>query len=308
MDLRRLRALVAVVDHGSFTAAARATHTVQSNVSSHVAQLEAELDAVLIDRATGLATPEGEVVVARARAIQRELAAVDADLAAMTGIARGPANVGIIGTTARWLTPLVLDGLAAAAPEVDLTVSDGSSHSLIDRLHNRELDLAVVGLPLDPSDATITPLFSEDYALVVPNGNRLSDQPDPLDAATVASQPILLPPARTSIRREIDAWFAQHRVTPIIQAEIDGLRLLTSLCFAGYGPGIVPATAIPGWIQGEWTARTLAGIGRRRVGLARRRRGQPTMAATAAGAAVIAAVARFGPEVTGVHLAGSDNT
>ena len=43
MDLRQLAALIAVADHRSFSAAARALHTVQSNVSAHVARLEREL-------------------------------------------------------------------------------------------------------------------------------------------------------------------------------------------------------------------------------------------------------------------------
>ena len=42
MDLRQLSALLAVADHGTFSAAARALHTVQSNVSTHVARLERE--------------------------------------------------------------------------------------------------------------------------------------------------------------------------------------------------------------------------------------------------------------------------
>ena len=43
MDLRQLGALVAVADHRSFSAAARSLHTVQSNVSTHIARLEREL-------------------------------------------------------------------------------------------------------------------------------------------------------------------------------------------------------------------------------------------------------------------------
>ena len=58
MDLRQLAAVVAVADHRSFSAAARALHTVQSNVSTHVARLEKELGATLIDRATGRPTKE----------------------------------------------------------------------------------------------------------------------------------------------------------------------------------------------------------------------------------------------------------
>ena len=56
MDLRQLNALLAVAEHGGFSAAARALHTVQSNVSTHVARLEKELGATLIDRATGRPT------------------------------------------------------------------------------------------------------------------------------------------------------------------------------------------------------------------------------------------------------------
>ena len=53
MDLRQLAALTAVAEAGSFSAAARRLHTVQSNVSTHVARLEAELGATLVDRSTG---------------------------------------------------------------------------------------------------------------------------------------------------------------------------------------------------------------------------------------------------------------
>ena len=60
MDLRQLNALLAVADTGSFSAAARSLHTVQSNVSTHVARLERELDAILVDRATGSLTEEGD--------------------------------------------------------------------------------------------------------------------------------------------------------------------------------------------------------------------------------------------------------
>ena len=76
MDLRQLAALTAVADHHSFSAAARALHTVQSNVSTHVARLERELGATLVDRATGQLTEAGELVVVRARRVQAELEAL----------------------------------------------------------------------------------------------------------------------------------------------------------------------------------------------------------------------------------------
>src|SRR5256885_14166355 len=105
MDLRQLAALVAVAEHGTFSAAADLLHTVQSNVSTHVARLERELGAALVDRAAGRLTEEGEAVVARARRIQGELAALAADVASMRDEGAGPARVGVIGTIRRWLAP-----------------------------------------------------------------------------------------------------------------------------------------------------------------------------------------------------------
>src|SRR5438445_329698 len=90
MDLRQLGALVAVADHRSFSAAADALHTVQSNVSTHVARLERELGATLVDRAAGQLTVEGEAVVARARRVGAELEALVSAVAALRPAAVGP--------------------------------------------------------------------------------------------------------------------------------------------------------------------------------------------------------------------------
>ena len=113
MDLRQLRALVAVADHASFSAAARSLHTVQSNVSTHIARLERELGVILVERSTGKLTVEGEAVVERARRIEAELQAIDADLASNAGEVRGVVRMGVIGTTARWLVPALLRELSA---------------------------------------------------------------------------------------------------------------------------------------------------------------------------------------------------
>ena len=58
MDRKQLKTLIAVVEQRSFSGAARALGTVQSNVSAHVARLERELGAELVDRATTTATAE----------------------------------------------------------------------------------------------------------------------------------------------------------------------------------------------------------------------------------------------------------
>ena len=102
MDIRQLNALVAVVDTGSFSAAAQSLHTVQSNISTHIARLEQELSVSLIDRRTGVLTEEGALVVERARRVQTELESISLDVKALHTEVSGIVRLGVIGTTGRW--------------------------------------------------------------------------------------------------------------------------------------------------------------------------------------------------------------
>ena len=131
MDVRQLAALVAIADHGTFSAAARALFTVQSNVSSHIARLERELGTTLVDRAQGGLTEDGARVVDRARRILREMEDIAADVAPVDGNVTGDVRLGILGTTARWLLPRLLSALEAQHPGVRAIVSEGSTSALI---------------------------------------------------------------------------------------------------------------------------------------------------------------------------------
>src|SRR5215831_21408925 len=76
VQLRHLRALIAVADEGTFTDAAIALGISQAAVSRTIAALEAELGVRLVRRTTRQATPTaiGARVVARARRVLAEVA------------------------------------------------------------------------------------------------------------------------------------------------------------------------------------------------------------------------------------------
>ena len=176
MDFRQLQALIAIADHGSFSAAAAALQTVQSNVSSHVARLERELGVQLVDRHGGQLTEEGLAVVERGRRVAAELEAAVADVAALRHEVVGTARIGMIGTTARWLAPLLLDGMDRAHPKVRLVVGDGTSATLEPLLASGSLDAAIVNLPQSSPELVERPLFDEDLVLVVPSDHPFAER------------------------------------------------------------------------------------------------------------------------------------
>jgi LysR family hydrogen peroxide-inducible transcriptional activator len=301
MDLRQLQALVAIADHGGFSAAARALHTVQSNVSTHVARLERELGVTLVDRSSGRLTEEGEAVVGRARRIHGELDALVADVASVNSEVVGAARIGIIGTTARWLTSRLLEAAHDAHPRLRVIVVDATTTSLVPQLDAGELDLAVVALPVADADIEVEPLFDEDLVLVTPPDHPLAD----LDAVTIqdlARFPLLLGAKGTALRDDLDVVAAAAGVELDARAEIDGMRLLASLAFEGFGAAVLPAAAVPRGYPGDFRRVILEGVGGRSVGLARRRRGLPSAPARALREVLFGVVAEQVPLQPGLHL------
>ncbi len=276
MDLRQLKALLAVAEHQSFSAAARALHTVQSNVSTHVSHLEREVGVRLIDRNRGALTPEGEIVADRARRIQVELQAIQDDLVSIREDLTGRVRTGMIGTTARWLAPLLLDEVQRRHRRLEVIIVDATTTSLVTLLVQNRLDLAVVNLPAADPGIETENLFCEDRVLVAPEDHELA-RCDRVALADLAHHEILLPPQGTSFRDEIDTDARQVRSKLKARAEVDGLRLLTTLAAQGFAPALLPAGATLGMTSGPWKSVMVEGLGPRVVGLALNRRTTPSV-------------------------------
>lgn len=270
MDLRQLNALVAVSEHRSFSAAARALHTVQSNISTHVARLERELDAILVDRRTGELTSEGEAVVLRALRIKAELQAIPADVSALRDDIQGTVRFGIIGTTGRWLVPALLTALKESYPGVHLVVVDATTTGLLPQLQSGQLTMAVLNLPLTEPELTSEPLFDEERILIAPTDHPLAKE-ERVTLEELVEHQIVLPPTGTQFRNEVDEAAAGLGITMEPLAELDGMRLLASLAFQGYAPALVPATAAPFGEGDQWSIVQVDGMAPRSVGLAYRR-------------------------------------
>ena len=149
MDLKQLEALVGIDDHGSFSAAASALGTVQSNISGRIARLEAELATTLIERSSGQLTEDGQLVLIRARRVLAELESMMADVLSAHSEVSGTVRVGMIGTTGRWLIPQIFASVRAHHPRIVLRVTEGTTTTLEPQLLQGQLDFAVLTLPVD---------------------------------------------------------------------------------------------------------------------------------------------------------------
>ena len=302
MDLRQLATLLAIVDNGGFTAASRSLHTVQSNVSAHISRLEKELGATLIDRATGLPTAEGKVVVERARRIQAELSALTADVHSVRSEISGTARIGIIGTTARWLAPALIDAMSAQHPLVRVEVHDATTASLLLKLNSGAVDLAVLTTPTNDPEVVATALFTEDRILATTAGHSLFGKTRITLADLDGIELIVEPPGRP-FREQLDALFAERDYTLAVKAEVDGTRLMASLAFEGFGAAILPASAVSARSDLGWHTAPVEGLPGRAVGLATRRQALLSAPARALSDVLRDVVSSRGERQPGIHPA-----
>jgi LysR family hydrogen peroxide-inducible transcriptional activator len=291
MELRHLQALVAVGEHRSFSAAADALGTVQSNVSAHVARLERELGATLVERSGGRLTPEGQLVVERAYRVFAEIDALVADVGALRQELAGTVRAGMIGTIARWVVPPLLADLAERHPMVHLIVSEGSTLALEPAVSSGRLDLALLSAPVPGRELQFEPLFTEEIVLVAAGDADPFPGEDAVTVDALGHVDLLLAAAGTPFRMELDAAVADHQVSLRPLAELDGVRLMASLAFDGYGPALLPASAVPANRRADLAVHPVIGLTPRTVGLAQRSRGLPS-APTRAVAETLRSLAR----------------
>jgi LysR family transcriptional regulator, nitrogen assimilation regulatory protein len=245
VDLRQLEALLAVAEAGSFTTAADRLHTVQSNVSEHVRQLEAELGVQLLVRGRQGTVPTefGVRVIDRARAIRSEIEALRKDLSMLQGLQTGHATLGVVGTVSRLLVPMVVAEMRREAPGLSLRLTEGASERLAGEVAERQLASAVVTEPVSDPRLHVEHLRDEDLVALVPSALRRGAR-EPITLRELATETLILPPAGNPLRDEVETAARAEKVELHVQIEVEGVRLIADLVGAGVGVSILPETAV----------------------------------------------------------------
>lgn len=180
MQLESLDVFRTVARCGSVTTAARMLGFTQSAVSRQIAVLEAQTGARLFDRLPrGVAlTDEGRCLLPHAEAVLDRLATARTDLDALRGLGGGRLRVGAFPTAVGALVPRALASFRAAHPEVGLSLVEGRTPQLLDRLRAGDADVAVVSaapdLPIDADRFDLHHLLDERLLVAVPRDHRLA--------------------------------------------------------------------------------------------------------------------------------------
>ena len=240
MDPTALATFMAVARHRSVTAAALELHTVQSNVTARIRQLEGDLDVELFARhSRGMTlTAAGS----RLQAYAQRLMALEAEARAAVRDdreVRGTLRIGSMETTAALRLPDVLGHFHAAHPEVQLEVRTGPTAELLEHVLAHRVDCALVAGPVDHPDLAARAVFQEELVLVSARGSGSIPQRLAKGALTA-----IVFRQGCSYRQRLEAQFSARGLLPFRRLEFGTVECILGCVSADVGVTVLPRSVV----------------------------------------------------------------
>jgi len=246
MELRHLRTIVAVARHGSFSKAADELHLAQSAVSQQVRRLEGELAVEVFRRSSRSValTAEGEVILAYAQRVLREVDGLHAELGELTGLLRGEVRIGGMYPTGPYDLAEMLAEFRARHPGVAINMVEDTQDDLLARLRADELDCAFTAVEPDSlgDEYAATLIWEEEFVVALPPDHRLA-LGDHVTFEQLAEEDHIAYRENSALRRRLERTMADRGLKPrnaFICTEMAAVRALVS---KGLGLSVIPRTA-----------------------------------------------------------------
>ena len=248
MEIRWLEAFIAVAEELHFSRAAHRLNLAQSPLSQTIRRLERELDTPLFDRNTRSValTPAGEAFLPYARRVFEDLELGRQATRARDGVVYGTVSIGFSGALNHQTLPPLTRAVRHRYPDVTLSLTGRvMTRDGVEQLERGDLDLAFVGLPIDPSRLRTRLIGRDPLGVVLPIDHPLADRAA-VDLAELADEQFISLPlgagsslAQLTTQACVDAGFR-----PRIAQEITDPFMILTLVSAGVGVALMTASAV----------------------------------------------------------------
>ena len=248
MDMRQLAAFCAVVDRRSFSQAAERLGVTQPAVSLQVRALEKRLGTQLLDRSGRRVEPTeagwrlykgAQKLLALEEQIEAEVSATaEGDLqgALVLGASTGPAAI---------VVPLLLCEFQRENPAVHVSLIVSDTHTVVERVAARELELGIVGASRRHRGVRFEPFFSDEVILACPPGHRFANQTVTLEQ--LREQPLILMQEGAGVRQIVEDALRRRgvRLRDLdVRLELGLQESVRRAVEAGYGVTFISRTAV----------------------------------------------------------------
>ena len=246
MNLRQLRAVQAVAELGSVTAAANRLRLTQSAVSRMIGGLEAELGITLFERHRRRLIPSKHALqfISRAERIVSEMQELQSSARAIRQGRHDRLRVISVPPFLQQVIPAAIAQRLKGNPQLSVRLDVGRRVDLPDWINKRDFDLAVVGLPVDRPEVSVHPLPPVEAVAVLPRAHALAKQRR-VSLGQVAAGPLVAHSSGPLMRFELNRALAAQGLQSTLAVEAPTAWLVCALVRAGAGLAVVdPLTAV----------------------------------------------------------------
>jgi DNA-binding transcriptional LysR family regulator len=244
IKIRALQAFIAVYEEQSFSRAADRENTTQSGMSTQVKDLEQMLGVTLLIRGRKKfsLTPAGKIVYRDGQRILRLLMGTEKTVREMQGKVAGLVRFGMIPSLTRSVLIPALDQFQTEFPDVELSLLEEYSYSLMRRVLDGELDFALVPSTDLPAGLTGTFVGRDREMLVSGVGHDIGQAHMTGAPLATLSGKRLIVPSRLNVRRKhIDTLLNTHNVHVAAMLEMDGMLATLEMVGATDWVAILPS-------------------------------------------------------------------
>ncbi|MBI4635643.1 MAG: LysR family transcriptional regulator [Candidatus Rokubacteria bacterium] len=248
MTLRQFEVFLAVARARSFRRAAEALHLSQPALSQHVAELETELSARLLDRLgrSVTLTEAGQLLEEHAQRLFATLTSAREAIGELQGLRRGSLLIGASTTPGIYVLPGVIGAFRQRYPGVDLRLRIANSRVIEERLRANELDLGVVGgHHLGPGEECLAAGLLDELMLLVPPSHPWARRRE-IPPERLAEQPLLVREEGSATRRVTERALERAGITFRIAMELDHIEAIKQAVMAGLGVAFLSIHAVRG--------------------------------------------------------------
>lgn len=176
MNIAQLRTFVAVVEHASFSEAARALGLSQPAVTMQVQALEADLGVTLLDRRYRKVevTEAGRTLLPHARKVMADVESARGELENLSDTVSGRLDIAASTTPGQYVLPRLLGGFLRAFPEVGVTLRVFDTSEVIERVEAGEAHLGMTGAEVPGARVVFEHLGNDDLVMVCPPGHEIA--------------------------------------------------------------------------------------------------------------------------------------
>lgn len=243
MNVSQLRTFIAVVDHGSFSEAARVLGISQPAVTMQIQALEADIAATLLDRGYRKValTEAGRALLPHARTVIEELEDARESIEAVSETVTGRLAIAASTTPGQYLLPRLLGGFLKQYPEVGVTLRVYDSAEVIAHVEAGEADLGMTGAELHGARVTYERLGFDALALICPPDHSLATG-GPVAFIDLTGEPFIVREPGSGTRMVAEDVIRRSGVDPAeldVVMELGTNEAIVSAVEGGMGLGIV---------------------------------------------------------------------